>query len=146
MKKTVTIQSKRDWTGLLENYEKWQKEIEHWCDGGEVEAKSCNAQWSGGNYCFDTEGVEYRIKQRETKSGEVFICNVSDYWLCINAGEQYSALDGDDTISSDTAIEFGLKYHAPSIEAYYARKLLNDIPDFAGDIIRILKEAAKAGQ
>ena len=127
MKKTVTIQSKRDWTGPLENYEKWQKEIEHWCDGGEVEAKGCNAQWSGGDYCFDSEELEYRIKHREPKSGEIWDVHGKPALFSYDSDSEYQfyELNGGNAWGMDDKRD----YIAPSFEAYYAMKWNADTAD-----------------
>ncbi len=128
MKKTVTIQGKRDWTGPLENYEKWKKEIEHWCDGGEVEAKGCNAQWAGGHYCFDSEELEYRIKQRDPNYGEVWLIG-SAKTPCVfrDTDNNYKFVRLDGYTSYTT--ELSLEYAAPSVEAYYAMKWNADTDD-----------------
>ena len=70
----VTVNgTERDWTGPKENYMEHHEVIEWWCDGGEVEWRNISRGWLSveGGY-FRTEN-EYRRKQREPMSGEVWM-------------------------------------------------------------------------
>jgi len=124
----------REWEGPIENWEAHVWEIKHWCDGGEVEYCIDDDHWSDKmNMAADFHvGIEYRIKQREPKPGEVWLDEI----------HPFIKLHESDSISYDWInltnncyslfTTYGLKdltYAAPSVEAYYARKFKKECDD-----------------
>jgi len=132
MKTTVKhVGSVREWEGPIENWEAHVDEIKHWCDGGDVQFNNPPAGWFDANPNFDLH-IEYRIKQREPKPGEVWITPagmiliMDEYCAAINPmGHCYC---GNDVRDSNPI------YAAPSVEAYYARKMLKKAEEF-GDVL-----------
>jgi len=128
MKTTVKhVGSVREWEGPIENWESHVWEIKYWCDGGGVQFKNVHSGWVGSDIgyslAFDSE-VECRIKQREPKQSEVWISDelgrsylmTSTGWIHLKDGKLCdSNREGNNMV-----------YSAPSVEAYYARKFLNN--------------------
>ncbi len=106
---------------------------------------------TGGSYVGKIKGSFRPIKKREPKSGQVFTVDGNEGWICINDGEKYSSLDGDDVITESDAILFKLEYAAPDVKSYITRKLLKDAKsktEDSGQAIntegwKLLKQAAR---
>lgn len=147
--------SKREWTGPKENYLKHHEVIGHWCEGGDVEW--CTAgEWIDVAGGFFRKENEYRIKQREPVSGEVWLIDGDECVFPNGAYMQKSndvawvRLDGRGTKNS-TVDCFMTEYVAPSVESYYARKFYEqsmtkdcgfDYED-ARECMNVLKQACR---
>lgn len=125
---TITATGKvRDWTGPKENYMKHHEVIEWWCGGGEVEWRHDTSGWSNVEGGFFRPENEYRRKQREPQSGEVWMVDGDACVLPFGAYMQKSnsvawvRLDGHGSKSSESDC-FMAEYSAPTVESFYARK------------------------
>lgn len=125
MKTTVKhVGSVREWEGPEYASIAHRAVIEHWCDGGEVEIKTCVGEaWDSCDPQF-AHNREYRIKQREPKPGEAWE-NKHGPWVYRTHGGWACLMDGK---SSPEVEDQPMKYAAPSVMAYFARKFLDDHP------------------
>lgn len=122
--------TERTWEGKLEQWQKHKECIEHWCDGGSIEVNTGSGFVQALLYSFNLH-FTYRIKQREPKPGEVwvhaqdpnlvFVVTHQRNWTELGSGEY-------DLFHEHHA----LGYAAPSVKAYYARELLDDVHSWAG--------------
>jgi len=149
MKTTVKhVGSVREWEGPVENSMKHLDVIEHWVDGGEVEYCIGDGKWLDKmNMPADFHiGVQYRINQREPKPGEVWTLRGYAYLIHEFSGDFYQSLTGREYCKSDSQV---LEYAAPSVEAYYARKFLNESKvdlgnnENIGGLLRAVHKAAQ---
>ncbi len=129
MKKTISITDvKRPIELPLENYEAHKEVVDHWCDGGEVEIKvnSNSETWELSESSIPRFSLhhEYHIKKREPQPGEVWTHSTLGAAVCYSSIDEYCmcSLRGDDLYKPHC-----FEYAAPSVEAYIARKILDEI-------------------
>lgn len=103
-------------------YDKWRAEVEHWLRGGEVEFKNkVSGSWQkSSKEVPGFETLEYRIKPRQRKVGEVWTLRGQP---CIfvpkdNFDYQFVSLSGKWCASMDNT---DMVYATPSVKAYIAR-------------------------
>ena len=136
----------RKWEGPEDASIAHRAVIEHWCDGGEVEIKTCvDEVWYSCDPQF-AHNREYRIKQRKAKAGEVWVCKKSLPYVYNYDLKEFVNIWSNQNLES---VMKTLSYAAPSVEAYYARKFLNeskvDLSSNAriGDLLRAVHKAAQ---
>lgn len=132
--KAIRYSSKRSWEGPLENWEAHSECIKHWCDGGVIEMHTGIASYSFVHGPEETWVVidasvpkfamnaRYRIKQREPKSGEVWLvsCEYCIYSTLIKEDKPWLTLDGKCVkCNADTRDK---QFVADNLEQYYANK------------------------
>jgi len=140
MKKTIKIEGQRTWEGPLDNYNAHKEVVEHWCDGGEVEIEDHQDQWIPCEPQF-ASNRNYRIKQREPKRGEVWVHITAGVRIRTPNNNHNDGWVGVDGIPS-TVVDWTktLTYSAPSVEAYYARKVLDNANELFKESTHPLKE------
>ena len=131
MKTTVKhVGSVREWEGDIDQWTKHETVIRHWSDGGDSERQLADKRWVDTLNCNAWLDTEYRIKQREPKTGEVwthpedgeglyYVDTLTNHGYMIELGVQTVTKNVDDEDGFE-----GFVYTAPSVEAYYARKSL----------------------
>ena len=126
---TTTVKHKgsvREWEGPIKNWDKHRDVIVAWCDGAEVEVhinRKWLTPWSHGFY----SDMDYRIKQREPKAGEVWVDSNGSPCIFIeddNIG--FKRINQSDKMvtyfEEDQLDEF--TYSAPSVRAYFMREVM----------------------
>lgn len=135
--------SRRSVTELpLENWNRHKDVVIAYCDGADVEISIPGGSGNGESYHRKLDnpdwaiGIEYRIAQRKPKAGEVWFDEPGDtkdgcHWL-ITRGDKAGEIGYVSLTNHYHKVERpnSLVPAAPSVEAYYARKLLQsaDIP------------------
>ena len=142
IKKTVTIEGVRSWTGPMENYEAHKEGVEHWCGGGDIETHDDATDWYDvdANRPLFAPSFEYRIKRREPRFGEVWVvgdipCIYSKYGL---GGFRFIQLDDANAHS----LHANPVYSAPSVEAYIAKQIIQEIGNNTAHAYSVLCEKA----
>lgn len=126
------VGSVREWEGPIEDWEAHRLVIEHWCDGGDVQIILIGGAGNGDDYYRDVSGPEFThdlvfcIKQREPKPGEVWVDEDGDAIHIPFDCEKWQFINKSGYKSHKYPIT-DIKYSAPSVEAYYARKFWNKV-------------------
>jgi len=137
MKTTVKhVGSVREWEGSMMSWHRHCDLIPKWCDGEDVEYQVTADKWSSNiSWTADFhEDVNFRIKQREPKPGEVWIDSEGDALHIPFDCERWQFIDRLGYKNHNHPM-IDIKYNAPSLEAYYARKFLNDCSDTLHSIV-----------
>jgi len=116
----------REWEGPEEDSIAHRDAIEHWVNGGEVE-NDATGGWMIAHPSFEAR-VNYRIKQREPKPGEVWIDEEGDAIYIPFDCDKWQFVDKIGYKNHKYPIT-DIKYKSPSLEAYYARKLKKECDD-----------------
>jgi len=138
MKTTVEHEgAKRSVKISLEAWEKHWHLIEKWCDGVDVQVLIPGGDGNGDDYYKDVTSPNfdinnnYQIVTRTPIAGEVWIYNDKP-WIFVRARK------GDEHFTSCSGTGWAMGNHdlfvysAPSIETYYARKIVEEA-GVAGD-------------